>query len=83
MKVTCVFGGDATKRQVAEAIYILHAREELINRQDEWWQVKLLRIDLSLSPARDGGATASIMTDRNVTKQVINGEILFQVCEDK
>ena len=49
MKVTGVFGGDATKRQVAEAVHIQHARGELINRQDEWRQVKLPRIELSLS----------------------------------
>ena len=48
MKVTGVFGGDATKRQVAEAVRIQHARGELINRQDEWRQVKLPRIELSL-----------------------------------
>ena len=38
MKVTGVFGGDATKRQVSEAVRIQHARRELINRQDEWQQ---------------------------------------------
>ena len=41
MKATCVFEGYATKRQVAEAIRIQCARGELINRQDEWRQVKL------------------------------------------
>ena len=49
MKVTGVFGGDATKRQVTEAVCIQHARGELINRQEEWRQVKLPLIDLSLS----------------------------------
>ena len=39
MKVTGVFGGDATKRQVAEAVRIQHVQGELINRQDElWWR---------------------------------------------
>ena len=50
MKVTGVYGGDATKRQVAEAVTIQHAQGEgLLNRQDEWRQVKLPRINLSLS----------------------------------
>ena len=36
MKVTGVYGGDATKRQVAEAVRIQHAQEtQLLNRQDE------------------------------------------------
>ena len=48
MKVTGVFGGDATKRQVAEAVRIQHSKGELIKRQDEWRQVKLLRIELNL-----------------------------------
>ena len=49
MKVTGVYGGDATKRQVAEAVTIQHAQGGLLNRQDEWRQVKLPRINLSLS----------------------------------
>ena len=50
MKVTGVYGGDATKRQVAEAVKIQHARGKgLLNRQDEWRQVKLPRIELCLS----------------------------------
>ena len=50
MKVTGVYGGDATKRQVPEAVNIQHAQGEgLMNRQDEWRQVKLPRINLSLS----------------------------------
>ena len=37
MKVTGVYGGNATKRQVAEAVNIQHAqRAGLLNRQDEW-----------------------------------------------
>ena len=49
MKVPGVFGGDAAKRQVTEAVHIQHALGELINRQDEWRYVKLPSIDLSLS----------------------------------
>ena len=50
IKVTGVYGGDATKRQVAEAVVIQQAQGEgLLNRQDEWRQVKLSRINLSLS----------------------------------
>ena len=50
MKVTGVFGGDATKRQVQESVLIQKMKQEnLINRQDEWRQVKLPRIQLCLS----------------------------------
>ena len=50
MRVTGVFGGDATKRQVRESVLIQQTEEEkLINRRDEWRQVKLPRILLSLS----------------------------------
>ena len=50
MKVTGVYGNDATKRQVAEAVQIHHARRGgILNRQDEWRQIKLPRINLSLS----------------------------------
>ena len=50
MKVTGVFGGDATKRQVQESVLIQQTKtEELINRRDEWRQVKLPRIELCLS----------------------------------
>ena len=49
MKITGVYGGDATKRQVAEAINIQHAQgSTLINRQDEWRQVRLPRIQMYL-----------------------------------
>ena len=41
MKVTKVYSGDATKRQVSEAIQIQHAQGEVMNKQDEWRQVKL------------------------------------------
>ena len=42
MAVTGVFGGDAIKRQVAEAIQIQNAQDpKLLNRQDEWRQVNL------------------------------------------
>ena len=50
MKVTGVYGGDATKRQISEAVQIQHARGAmLMNRQEEWRQVKLPCINLSLS----------------------------------
>ena len=50
MRVTGVFGGDATKRQVRESVLIQKMEEEnLINRRDEWPQVKLPRILLSLA----------------------------------
>ena len=50
MRVTGVFGGDATKRQVRESVLIQKMEEEnLINRRDEWRQVKLPRILLSLT----------------------------------
>ena len=49
MKVTKVYSGDATKRQVSEAIQIQHAQGAVMNRQDEWRQLKLPRIQLSLS----------------------------------
>ena len=39
MKVTKVYSGDTTKRQVLEAIQIQHAQGEVVNRQDEWRQV--------------------------------------------
>ena len=49
MKITGMYGGDATKRQVAEAIKIQHTQgQELINRQDEWRQVRLPRIQMCL-----------------------------------
>ena len=49
MKIIGVYGGDATKRQVAEAINIQHAQgSTLINRQDEWRQVRLPRIQMYL-----------------------------------
>ena len=49
-KVTGVFGGDATKRQVRESVLIQKVPEdELINRRDEWRQVKLPRVELRLS----------------------------------
>ena len=50
MRVTGVFEGDAAKRQVMESVLIQQTEEEkLINRRDEWRQVKLPRIMLSLS----------------------------------
>ena len=50
MKVTGIFGGDATKRQVRESVLIQQTEEkDLINRRDEWRQVKLPRIELCLS----------------------------------
>ena len=50
MKVTGVFGGDATKRQVRESVLIQKIPEnQLINRRDEWRQVKLPRVELRCS----------------------------------
>ena len=49
MKVSKVYSGDATKRQVSEAIQIQHAKGAVMNRHEEWRQVKLPRIQLSLS----------------------------------
>ena len=47
MRVTGVYGGDATKRQVAEAVRIQHAQgTQLLNRQDEWRQVNLPHVEL-------------------------------------
>ena len=49
MKVTGMYGEDATKRQIAEAITIQHNQgSALINRQDEWRQMKLPRIQMYL-----------------------------------
>ena len=49
MKITGMYGGDATKRKVAEVIKIQHTQgQELINRQDEWRQVRLPRIQMCL-----------------------------------
>ena len=49
MKITGMYGGDATKRQVVEAIKIQHIQgSTLINRQDEWRQVRLPRIQMCL-----------------------------------
>ena len=46
MRVTGVYGGDATKRQVAEAVRIQHAQgAQLLNRQDEWRQVNLPHVE--------------------------------------
>ena len=50
MKVTGVFGGDALKRQVRESVMIQQTpEEELLNRRDEWRQVKLPQVRLCLS----------------------------------
>ena len=47
MTVTGVYGGDATKRHVAEAIIIQHTQgPQLLNRRDEWRQGNLPHIDL-------------------------------------
>ena len=40
---------DLTKRQISEAIQIQHAQGAVMNRQDEWRQVKLPHIQLSLA----------------------------------
>ena len=50
MKVTGVFSGDATKRQVRESVLIQKiAEDDLINWRDEWRQVKLPRVELRLA----------------------------------
>ena len=50
MKVTGVFGGDATKRQVREAVVIQQTpRSELMNRRDEWRQVILPHMELCVT----------------------------------
>ena len=50
MKVTGTFGGDATKRQVRESVLIQKVpSNDLMNRRDEWRQVKLPRVELRLS----------------------------------
>ena len=50
MKVTGTFGGDATKRQVRESVLIQKIpNNDLMNRRDEWRQVKLPRVELRLS----------------------------------
>ena len=47
MKITGVFGGDATKRQIQESVLIQKTNKgHLINRQDEWRQVKLPRLQV-------------------------------------
>ena len=49
VKITGMYQDDATKRQVAEAINIQHTQgSTLINRQDEWRQVLLPRIQMCL-----------------------------------
>ena len=45
MKVTGVYGGDALKRQVSEAVMIRSSSSQM-NRQEEWRQVKLPRLNL-------------------------------------
>ena len=40
MRVTGVFGGDATKRLVNEAVKIKHTSGQM-NRQEEWRQIRL------------------------------------------
>ena len=47
MKVTGIFGGDATKRQLREAV-LIQQTNNLINRQDEWRQVHLPRVETCL-----------------------------------
>ena len=49
MRVTGVYGGDATKRQVRESVLIQKIPEDgMINRRDEWRQIKLPRVALCL-----------------------------------
>ena len=46
MKVTGVYAGDATKRQVSEAVKIRNTAGQM-NRQEEWRQIRLPRLGLS------------------------------------
>ena len=46
MKVTGVYGGDATKRLVSEAVKIRTTTGQM-NRQEEWRQIRLPRLGLS------------------------------------
>ena len=47
MTVTGVYGGDATKRQIAEAIRIQNTPSpQLLNRQEEWRQFNLPHLEL-------------------------------------
>ena len=46
MRVTGVFGGDALKRQISEAVMIRNSESQM-NRQDEWRQINLPRLDLA------------------------------------
>ena len=47
MRVTGVFGGDATKRQITESVLIEQSkRYKLINRCDEWRHIKLPGLEL-------------------------------------
>ena len=45
MKVTGVYGGDATKRLVSEAVKIRTTTGQM-NRQEEWRQIRLPRLGL-------------------------------------
>ena len=48
MKITGVYGGDATKRQVAEAVRIQHGQgPNILNKRDEWRQVYLPNINFN------------------------------------
>ena len=46
MRVTGVYGGDATKRLVSEAVKIKNTSGQM-NRQEEWRQIRLPRLALS------------------------------------
>ena len=46
MRVTGVYGGDATKRLVTESVKIKHTSGQM-NRQEEWRQIRLPRLALS------------------------------------
>ena len=47
MAVTGRYRGDPMKRQIAESVKI-EAEENLLNKRDEWRQVKLPRVHLSM-----------------------------------
>ena len=47
MKVTGVYGGDATKRQIAEAVRIQNTPSpQLLNRKEEWRQFNLPHLEI-------------------------------------
>ena len=85
MKVTGIFGGDATKRQVRESVLIQKVpSNDLMNRRDEWRQVKLPRVELRLSqqPA-SGRVTRPLAPPSDVTATGGPGELAGTVRYDE